>query len=114
MPVAVFGTENVRRGWRIRPRKVRVRAGLPMTFPTTGASSPALAEGVTERIWACVSLQWEWLGGERAAERERAAASGEGARGSQAVPSANAGRPDRERISAPTRQQRREKERRAA
>ena len=25
--------------------------------------SPALASGVTERIWACVSLQWEWLGG---------------------------------------------------
>jgi hypothetical protein len=22
--------------------------------------------GVTERIWACVSLQWEWLGGVKA------------------------------------------------
>src|SRR5271165_4521070 len=28
-PVAVIGSENVRRGWRIRPRKVRVRAGRP-------------------------------------------------------------------------------------
>jgi 1-acyl-sn-glycerol-3-phosphate acyltransferase len=65
-PVAVFGSEYVRRGWRIRPRKVRVRVGRPMSFPTTGTSSPAIAAGVTERIWACVSLQWEWLGGERA------------------------------------------------
>ncbi len=65
-PVAVFGSEHVRRGWRIRPRKVRVRVGRPMSFPTTGTSSPAIAAGVTERIWACVSLQWEWLGGERA------------------------------------------------
>ncbi|HEX3432920.1 MAG TPA: lysophospholipid acyltransferase family protein [Solirubrobacteraceae bacterium] len=65
-PVAVFGSEHVRRGWRIRPRKVRVRVGRPMSFPTTGTSSPAIAAGVTERIWACVSLQWEWLGGQRA------------------------------------------------
>jgi 1-acyl-sn-glycerol-3-phosphate acyltransferase len=62
-PVAVFGTENVRRGWRIRPRKVRIRAGALMSFPTAGHSSPALAAAVTERIWACVNLQWEWLGG---------------------------------------------------
>jgi hypothetical protein len=65
-PVAVIGSENVRRGWRIRPRKVRLRVGRPLSFPTTGSSSPALAAGVTERIWACVSLQWEWLGGDPA------------------------------------------------
>lgn len=69
-PVAVIGSEHVRRGWRIRPRKVRVRVGAPLRFPTAGSSSPALAAGVTERIWACVSLQWEWLGGARADERE--------------------------------------------
>jgi glycerol-3-phosphate dehydrogenase (NAD(P)+) len=62
-PVAVIGTENVRRGWRIRPRKVRVRVGAPLRFPSVECSSPALAAGVTERIWACVSLQWDWLGG---------------------------------------------------
>jgi glycerol-3-phosphate dehydrogenase (NAD(P)+) len=67
-PVAVIGSENVRRGRRIRPRKVRLRVGRPLSFPTTGNSSPALAAGVTERIWACVSLQWEWLGGEPAGE----------------------------------------------
>jgi glycerol-3-phosphate dehydrogenase (NAD(P)+) len=67
-PVAVIGSENVRKGWRIRPRKVRLRVGRPLSFPTTGNSSPALAAGVAERIWACVSLQWEWLGGEPAAE----------------------------------------------
>jgi glycerol-3-phosphate dehydrogenase (NAD(P)+) len=69
-PVAVLGSENVRKGWRIRSRKVRLRVGRPLSFPTTGNSSPALAAGVTERIWACVSLQWEWLGGEPA-PRER-------------------------------------------
>jgi 1-acyl-sn-glycerol-3-phosphate acyltransferase len=70
VPIAVLGSENVRRGWRIRPRKVRLRVGRPLSFPTSGDSSPALATAVTERIWACVSLQWEWLGGERAAVAE--------------------------------------------
>jgi hypothetical protein len=64
-PVAVIGTEDVRRGWRIRPRKVRIRVGRPLNFPTAGNSSPSLAEGVTDRVWSCVSLQWEWLGGAR-------------------------------------------------
>src|SRR6202790_2611102 len=62
-PVAVLGTEDVRRGWRIRPRKVRIRVGRPLGFPTVTDTSPSLAAAVTERIWACVSLQWEWLGG---------------------------------------------------
>ncbi len=62
-PVAVIGTEDVRRGWRIRPRKVRLRVGAPLLFPTVEHCSPALAASVTERIWACVSLQWAWLGG---------------------------------------------------
>ena len=65
-PVAVIGTDEVRRGWRIRPRKVRLRVGRPLRFPTVGEPSPKLASGMTRRIWACVSLQWEWLGGERA------------------------------------------------
>lgn len=64
-PVSVIGTEHVRRGWRIRPRKVRLRVGRPLRFPTVAEPSPKLAAGVTRRIWACVSLQWEWLGGER-------------------------------------------------
>jgi glycerol-3-phosphate dehydrogenase (NAD(P)+) len=62
-PVAVIGTENVRRGWRIRPRKVTLRVGRPQCFPTAHHSSPALAAAVTDRIWVCVNLQWEWLGG---------------------------------------------------
>jgi 1-acyl-sn-glycerol-3-phosphate acyltransferase len=65
-PVAVIGTEDVRRGWRIRPRKVRVRVGRPLLFPTVEHCSPSLASGVTERIWACVRLQWDWLGGAKA------------------------------------------------
>jgi 1-acyl-sn-glycerol-3-phosphate acyltransferase len=66
-PVAVIGSDQVRRGWRIRPRKVRLRVGAPLRYPTVESCSPALASAVTERIWACVSLQWDWLGGEQAA-----------------------------------------------
>lgn len=66
-PVTVIGSDAVRRGWRIRPRKVRIRVGPPLRFPTVERCSPALAAAVTERIWACVRLQWEWLGGEPAA-----------------------------------------------
>jgi len=72
VPVALIGTEDVRRGWRIRPRKVRIRAGRALLFPTVRSSSPALAAGVTERIWACVRLQWDWLGGAKAPAHERA------------------------------------------
>ncbi len=62
-PVAVQGSELVRRGWRIRPRKVKLRVGRPLTFPRTEHPSPALAATVTARIWPNVELQWEWLGG---------------------------------------------------
>jgi 1-acyl-sn-glycerol-3-phosphate acyltransferase len=81
MPVAVIGTEDVRRGWRIRPRKVRIRVGAPLCFPTTGRSSPALAASVTERIWTCVNLQWEWLGGIGAGRAEPERVAGSGTRG---------------------------------
>jgi 1-acyl-sn-glycerol-3-phosphate acyltransferase len=63
VPVAVIGTEAIRRGWRIRPHKVRIRAGSPLRFPQVENPSPALANAVTARIWPCVMLQWEWLGG---------------------------------------------------
>jgi glycerol-3-phosphate dehydrogenase (NAD(P)+) len=63
IPTAVLGTEGVREGWRIRPRKVRVRLGPAMTFPRAEEPSPALAETVTARIWPNVLLQWEDLGG---------------------------------------------------
>jgi 1-acyl-sn-glycerol-3-phosphate acyltransferase len=63
VPVAVHGSEHVRRGLRIRPRKVKLRIGRPMTFPRTERPSPALAATVTERIWPNIELQWEWLGG---------------------------------------------------
>jgi glycerol-3-phosphate dehydrogenase (NAD(P)+) len=63
IPTAVIGTENVRRGWRIRPRRVKVRLGRAMRFPVAEHPSPALAETVTARIWPNVQLQWEDLGG---------------------------------------------------
>lgn len=63
VPTAVFGSEHVRRTWRIRPRQVRVRLGRAMTFPTVAEPSPPLAESVTARIWPNVLLQWEEMGG---------------------------------------------------
>jgi glycerol-3-phosphate dehydrogenase (NAD(P)+) len=63
VPVAVIGTEAIRRGWRIRPHRVRIRAGRPLRFPQVDEPSKALAAAVTDRIWPCVMLQWEWLGG---------------------------------------------------
>src|SRR5829696_3038862 len=63
VPVAIIGTEAVRKGSRIRPHKVRVRIGRALTFPTVQAPSRTLAAAVTDRIWPCVMLQWEWLGG---------------------------------------------------
>jgi glycerol-3-phosphate dehydrogenase (NAD(P)+) len=63
VPTAVFGSEHVRRAWRIRPRQVRVRLGKAMTFPTVEEPSPPLAESVTGRIWPNVLLQWEEMGG---------------------------------------------------
>jgi 1-acyl-sn-glycerol-3-phosphate acyltransferase len=63
VPVAVIGTEAIRRKWRIRPHKVRIRCGRPLTFPRVEQASPSLAQAVTDRIWPCVVLQWDWLGG---------------------------------------------------
>ncbi|HMC50394.1 MAG TPA: 1-acyl-sn-glycerol-3-phosphate acyltransferase [Solirubrobacterales bacterium] len=63
IPAAVLGTEHVRRGWRIRPRKVKVRLGKALTFPRAGDPSRGLATTVTARIWPNIELQWEDLGG---------------------------------------------------
>jgi glycerol-3-phosphate dehydrogenase (NAD(P)+) len=79
VPVAVIGTEAVRNGWRFRPHKVRIRAGAPLTFPKVEGPSAALAGAVTDRIWPCVELQWEWLGG--TPRMRRAAVIGAGAWG---------------------------------
>ena len=63
VPVAVFGTEAVRRGWRIRPHRVTLRCGRALSFARVENPTPAEAAAVTARIWACVVLQWDWLGG---------------------------------------------------
>lgn len=63
LPVAVHGSEHVRRGLRIRPRKVKVRCGRSLTFPRTDRPSPQLANSVGDRVWPAIELQWEWLGG---------------------------------------------------
>ncbi|HEV7772901.1 MAG TPA: 1-acyl-sn-glycerol-3-phosphate acyltransferase [Conexibacter sp.] len=79
VPIAVIGTTDIRRGWRIRPRKVRIRAGRALTFPQVESPSRELAQAVTDRIWPCVMLQWEWLGG--ISPLRRAAVVGAGAWG---------------------------------
>jgi 1-acyl-sn-glycerol-3-phosphate acyltransferase len=90
IPVAIIGSEAVRRGWRIRPHKVRIRAGAPLTFPRVQEPSRQLAGAVTDRIWPCVELQWEWLGG--TPRVRRAAVIGAGSWGtSLAVALARAG-----------------------
>lgn len=63
IPAAVIGTEDVRRGWRIRPRRIKVRLGKAMTFPRAVDPSRGLATNVTGRIWPNVELQWEDIGG---------------------------------------------------
>ena len=63
VPIALTGTERARRGLLIRPVKVMLRCGRPLTFPRVESPSPRLAREVSERIWPCVTLQWEWLGG---------------------------------------------------
>jgi glycerol-3-phosphate dehydrogenase (NAD(P)+) len=63
VPIAITGSERARDGWKIKPVKVHVRCGPPLTFPRVEKPSPFLAGEVTERIWPCVGLQWEWLGG---------------------------------------------------
>jgi glycerol-3-phosphate dehydrogenase (NAD(P)+) len=64
LPVAIIGTEDVRRGWRIRPRKIKVRIGKAMTFPraeepsrasrtaAASRSSSALAPPSGSRSWS--------------------------------------------------------------
>jgi glycerol-3-phosphate dehydrogenase (NAD(P)+) len=63
VPIAITGSEHARDGWKIKPVKVHLRCGPPLTFPVVDDPSPFLAGEVTERIWPCVGLQWEWLGG---------------------------------------------------
>jgi hypothetical protein len=73
-----MGSDRARRGWKIRPVWVRVRCGKPLRFPRVEHPSPRLAEEVTARLWPCVELQWNWLGGDQVeaprAQPERKAA----------------------------------------
>ncbi|CAB4877544.1 unannotated protein [freshwater metagenome] len=63
VPVTVFGTDDIRRGWRVRPHRVRVAFGEPIGFPRTDQPSPALAKSVSDRVWPRVEQQWESFGG---------------------------------------------------
>jgi 1-acyl-sn-glycerol-3-phosphate acyltransferase len=64
VPVAVIGTEDVRRGIVFRPRRVTLSCGSPLRFPSVPDPSPQLAKAVTDRIWPCVEREWGAIGGE--------------------------------------------------
>ena len=42
-----------------------VRCGRALTFPRPLDREPrqSLAQEISNRVWSCISLQWEWLGG---------------------------------------------------
>jgi hypothetical protein len=42
---------------------VTLRCGRALSFPRVENPTPAEAAAVTDRIWPCVVLQWDWLGG---------------------------------------------------
>jgi len=64
VPVTVHGTDDVRRGLKVYPRKIRVRIGKQLALPANETTpSPQLAESVTDRLWTVVETQWEEMGG---------------------------------------------------
>jgi 1-acyl-sn-glycerol-3-phosphate acyltransferase len=63
IPVTVHGTTHIRTTWRIRPHKVSVRAGRPVTVPAVAEPTSVMANAVTDRVWPCVELGWNALGG---------------------------------------------------
>ena len=94
-PVAVHGTEEVRRGWRIRPRKVRLRVGRPLMFPTTAR---VLSGARRERHRARVGVRDAAVG---VARRRAGAGAGEGesAAGARGLPRRLIGRCCRGRVA---------------
>jgi glycerol-3-phosphate dehydrogenase (NAD(P)+) len=64
VPIAVIGTEDVRRGWVFRPRRVTLSCGMPLRFPRVADPSPQLAKAVTDRIWPAVEREWVSIGGQ--------------------------------------------------
>ena len=71
VPIAITGTERARRGLLVRPVRVAIRFGQPLSYPRLDRPSQRLASEVTARIWPCVELQWAWLGGPIPPARER-------------------------------------------
>lgn len=55
--VVIF-PEGTRVRQLIRPVRVHVRRGRPLTYPAVQRPSRRLAAEVTARVWPCVELQW--------------------------------------------------------
>jgi 1-acyl-sn-glycerol-3-phosphate acyltransferase len=63
IPLAIHGTDDIRNGVLLRPRRIRVMAGEPLRFVRDESSSPEQAGAVTAEVWQAVSVLWESLGG---------------------------------------------------
>jgi glycerol-3-phosphate dehydrogenase (NAD(P)+) len=63
IPLAISGTQDIRKGILIRPRRVRVVVGRPLEFTCEPQSSPERAASVAAEVWQVVSALWESLGG---------------------------------------------------
>jgi len=61
--VVIFPEGTRQRSGPLRPVRVDIRCGRPLTYPRVQMPSRHLANEVTARIWPCVELQWAWLGG---------------------------------------------------
>jgi 1-acyl-sn-glycerol-3-phosphate acyltransferase len=65
VPVAIQGSERVRRWKRLSFPKVTVRFGEPLRFPTEGAPGRERQLEVAERIFAPVRAMYDELSGSR-------------------------------------------------
>ena len=61
VPVALHGTDGIRRGWRVRPRKVRGLVGPPLAFARDDRVPRERAVATTAEIWSHVREQWALL-----------------------------------------------------
>jgi glycerol-3-phosphate dehydrogenase (NAD(P)+) len=64
VPVAIIGTERVRRRFWLAPDKITVRAGAPTEVEADPDFTPNQARELTEQVWQDVERLWRSIGGE--------------------------------------------------
>jgi glycerol-3-phosphate dehydrogenase (NAD(P)+) len=58
VPTVLCGTDRVRRGWRVRPVKIRTWCAEPVSFERVEEPSAAAAQETTAEIWRHVEELW--------------------------------------------------------